>query len=71
MPESLLATLLFTDLTDSTTTAAAMGDRAWRELLEAHHADVRRELVRFRGVEVDSAGDGFFCRFDGPARPSR
>jgi class 3 adenylate cyclase len=68
VPESLLATLLFTDLTDSTTTAAAMGDRAWRELLEAHHADVRRELVRFRGVEVDSAGDGFFCRFDGPAR---
>ncbi len=68
VPDSVLATLLFTDLTDSTTMAASMGDRAWRELLSAHHADVRREVARFRGIEVDSAGDGFLCRFDGPAR---
>jgi class 3 adenylate cyclase len=68
VPDSVLATLLFTDLTDSTTMAARMGDRAWGELLAAHHADVRRELARYRGVEIDSAGDGFFCRFDGPAR---
>src|SRR6266568_1083097 len=45
-----------------------LGDRAWRDLLTRHHEDVRRELARFRGEEVDSAGDGFFCRFDGPAR---
>ena len=68
VPETVLTTLLFTDLTDSTATAARLGDRAWRELLDQHHGDVRRELARFRGVEVDSAGDGFFCRFDGPAR---
>lgn len=68
VPDSVLATLLFTDLTDSTAMAASMGDRAWRELLSAHHGDVRREVARFRGIEVDSAGDGFLCRFDGPAR---
>ena len=68
VPETVLTTLLFTDLTDSTATAARLGDRAWRELLDQHHGDVRRELARFRGVEIDSAGDGFFCRFDGPAR---
>jgi hypothetical protein len=48
--------------------AAALGDRAWRDVLSSHHADVRRELARYRGDEVDAAGDGFFCRFDGPAR---
>jgi len=68
VPDSVLATALFTDLVGSTERASALGDRAWSELLARHHADVRRELVRFRGVEVDSAGDGFFCRFDGPAR---
>jgi class 3 adenylate cyclase len=68
VPDSMLATLLFTDLTDSTVMAAKMGDQAWRALLAQHHADVRRELARYRGIEVDSAGDGFFCRFDGPAR---
>jgi class 3 adenylate cyclase len=68
VPESVLATLLFTDLTDSTSMAAAIGDRAWKEVLGQHHDDVRRALTRFRGTEVDSAGDGFFCRFDGPAR---
>ena len=68
VPDTVLATVLFTDLVGSTERAAALGDRAWRELLSRHHQDVRRELVRFRGEEVDTAGDGFFCRFDGPAR---
>ena len=68
VPDSVLATVLFTDLVGSTERAAALGDRAWREVLKRHHADVRRELARFRGEEVDTAGDGFFCRFDGPAR---
>jgi class 3 adenylate cyclase len=68
IPDSVLATVLFTDLVGSTERAAALGDRAWRDLLTRHHEDVRRDLARFRGEEVDSAGDGFFCRFDGPAR---
>jgi class 3 adenylate cyclase len=68
VPDSVLATVLFTDLVGSTERAAALGDRAWRDVLSRHHADVRRELVFFRGIEVDTAGDGFFCRFDGPAR---
>jgi class 3 adenylate cyclase len=68
VPDSVLATVLFTDLVDSTRRASELGDRRWRELLERHHADVRVELGRYRGVEVDTAGDGFFCRFDGPAR---
>jgi class 3 adenylate cyclase len=68
LSDSVLATLLFTDLTDSTSMAATMGDRAWKDLLGQHHEDVRRALTRYRGTEVDTAGDGFFCRFDGPAR---
>jgi class 3 adenylate cyclase len=68
VPDSVLATVLFTDLVGSTERAAELGDRAWRELLAEHHRLVRQELVRFRGVEIDTAGDGFFCRFDGPAR---
>ena len=68
VPDSVLATVLFTDLVGSTERAAALGDRQWRELLERHYRDVRRELARFRGQEIDNAGDGFFCRFDGPAR---
>ena len=68
IPDSVLATLLFTDLTDSTVMAAELGDVEWRRTLTEHHAEVRRELSRFRGTEVDTAGDGFFCRFDGPAR---
>ncbi|MGH3077865.1 MAG: adenylate/guanylate cyclase domain-containing protein [Gaiellaceae bacterium] len=68
VPDSVLATVLFTDLVGSSERAAALGDRGWRDLLARHHADVRRELTRYRGEEVDSAGDGFFCRFDGPAR---
>jgi pimeloyl-ACP methyl ester carboxylesterase/class 3 adenylate cyclase len=70
-PDRLLATVLFTDIVGSTAKAAELGDRAWRELLERHHALIRRELVRFRGAELDVAGDGFFARFDGPARAVR
>jgi class 3 adenylate cyclase len=68
VPDSVLATVLFTDLVDSTKRAAELGDRQWRELLTRHHTDVRRELERYRGEEIDTAGDGFFCRFEGPAR---
>jgi class 3 adenylate cyclase len=66
--ERVLATILFTDIVGSTELAARLGDTAWRELLERHHAIVRRELARFRGRELDTAGDGFFASFDGPAR---
>jgi class 3 adenylate cyclase len=69
--DRVLATVLFTDIVGSSEKAASLGDRAWRELLERHHALVRRELTRFRGVEVDTAGDGFFASFDGPARAIR
>ncbi|MFZ0341565.1 MAG: adenylate/guanylate cyclase domain-containing protein [Gaiellaceae bacterium] len=70
-PERVLATVLFTDIVGSTAKAGEIGDRAWRELLERHHRLIRRELVRFRGTELDVAGDGFFARFDGPARAVR
>lgn len=68
IPDTVLATVLFTDLVGSTARAAQLGDRPWRDLLERHNEVVRRELERFRGVEVDTAGDGFFASFDGPAR---
>lgn len=68
IPDTVLATVLFTDLVGSSERAAAVGDRAWRELLERHNDAVRHELGRFRGVELDTAGDGFFASFDGPAR---
>ena len=64
----MLTTILFTDIVDSTTRANELGDRAWRELLQAHDATVRREVARFRGNEVKSLGDGFLVLFDGPAR---
>jgi pimeloyl-ACP methyl ester carboxylesterase len=67
-PDRILATVLFTDIVGSTKRAAELGDRAWRELLEEHHAIVRRQLARFRGREVDTAGDGFLATFDGPGR---
>jgi class 3 adenylate cyclase len=67
----VLATVLFTDITGSTTRAAELGDRRWADLLAAHHALVRRELERFNGREIDTAGDGFFATFDGPARAVR
>jgi pimeloyl-ACP methyl ester carboxylesterase len=70
-PDTVLATVLFTDIVDSTATAAELGDRRWRELLQRHHDAVRRELMRHRGREVDTAGDGFFATFDGPARAIR
>jgi class 3 adenylate cyclase len=69
--DRVLATVLFTDIVGSTERAIALGDRAWRELIERHHALVRRQLTRFRGREVDTAGDGFFASFDGPARAIR
>jgi len=71
VPDTVLATVLFTDIVGSTAVAAELGDRAWRQLLERHHALVRRELARYRGEEKDTAGDGFFATFDGPARAIR
>jgi pimeloyl-ACP methyl ester carboxylesterase len=70
-PDRVLATVMFTDIVGATERAAALGDRRWRDLLDAHHALVRRELTRFRGREVDTAGDGFLATFDGPARAIR
>ena len=67
-PDRVLATVLFTDIVGATARAAELGDHAWRELLERHHETVRTQLGRFRGKEVDTAGDGFFASFDGPAR---
>jgi pimeloyl-ACP methyl ester carboxylesterase len=69
--ERRLATVLFTDIANSTRKAAELGDRRWTELIAAHHARVRAELARFRGDELDTAGDGFFASFDGPARAIR
>ena len=69
--ERALATTLFTDIVGSTRKTAELGDRAWRELVERRHAIVRAMLTRFRGTEVDTAGDGFFATFDGPARAVR
>jgi class 3 adenylate cyclase len=69
--DRVLATVMFTDLVGSTERAAALGDRAWRELLDRHHSIVRRALARHRGREIDTAGDGFFAAFDGPARAIR
>jgi class 3 adenylate cyclase len=71
VPDSILTTVLFTDIVGSTERAAELGDREWRDVLERHHATVRRALARFRGHEHDTAGDGFFATFDGPARAIR
>ncbi len=70
-PDKVLATVMFSDIVGSTARAAELGDARWRELLAAHHRRVRAQLARFRGVELDTAGDGFFARFDGPARAIR
>jgi pimeloyl-ACP methyl ester carboxylesterase len=70
-PDRVLATVLFTDIVDATRKASEVGDRRWRDLLEAHHGAVREELSRFRGREIDTAGDGFLAAFDGPARAVR
>jgi pimeloyl-ACP methyl ester carboxylesterase len=70
-PDRILATVLFTDIVGSTKRAVELGDRDWGELLEQHHAIVRRQLARFRGHEVNIAGDGFLATFDGPGRAIR
>ena len=70
-PERFLATILFTDIVGSTDLAAKVGDREWRRLLAAHHAAIRTQLKKFGGREVDTAGDGFLCRFDQPAQAVR
>ena len=69
--DRVLATVLFTDIVDSTERVAALGDRRWREVVEQHHSAVRTLLARYRGVEVDTAGDGFLASFEGPARAVR
>ncbi len=69
--DRVLATVLFTDIVDSTRRAAEMGDRGWRALLDAHDAIVRSQLARFRGREVNTSGDGFLAMFDGPQRAIR
>ena len=69
--DRILATVLFTDIVGGTEKAAALGDQRWRELLQRHHAAVREQLARFRGREIDTAGDGFLAAFDGPARAVR
>jgi len=69
--ERILATLLFTDIVGSTSKAAELGDRRWKDLLEEHHKLVRTELLRFKGRELDTAGDGFFATFDGPGAAIR
>jgi pimeloyl-ACP methyl ester carboxylesterase len=70
-PDRVLATILFTDIVSSTATAARLGDRSWRNLLDRHNALIRRQLERFRGQELGTTGDGFFASFDGPARAIR
>jgi len=69
--DRVLATVLFTDIVDSTRRAAEMGDRDWRALLDAHDAIVRVQLTRFRGREVNTSGDGFLAMFDGPQQAIR
>ena len=69
--DRVLATVLFTDIVGATSLAERLGDRDWKNLLDRHHVLVRQELERFRGREVDTAGDGFFATFDGPARGVR
>jgi class 3 adenylate cyclase/pimeloyl-ACP methyl ester carboxylesterase len=70
-PDRVLITVLFTDLVGATAVAAELGDSAWRDLLARHHGVIRREITRYRGREVDTAGDGLFATFDGPARAIR
>jgi class 3 adenylate cyclase len=69
--DRVLVTVLFTDIVGSTELVSELGDRRWRELIEGHHEAVRRELARFGGREIDTAGDGFLAAFDGPARAIR
>jgi class 3 adenylate cyclase len=69
--DTVLTTVLFTDIVRSTEHMASLGDRRWKELVEMHHAVIRHTLARWQGVEVDTAGDGFYATFDGPARGIR
>ncbi len=69
--DRVLATVLFTDIAGATEHAARLGDRRWHDVLDSHHALIRRELAHFRGREIDTAGDGFLATFDGPARAVR
>jgi len=69
--ERILATVLFSDIVDSTATASSLGDRRWRSLLDAHNRAVREQLRRFHGREINTTGDGFIASFDGPARAIR
>jgi class 3 adenylate cyclase len=69
--DTILSTVLFTDIVDSTQRQASLGDHGWKELIEQHHAAVRGSLVRWHGVENDTAGDGFYATFEGPARAIR
>ena len=71
VPDTVLATVLFTDIVDSSARAVELGDRAWADLVRRHHAVVRAQLDRFQGRELDTAGDGFFAAFDGPIRAIR
>ena len=68
IPDRVLATILFTDIVGATEKAADLGDQEWSRLLARHNELIREELIRFRGREIDTAGDGFFVTFDGPAR---
>jgi class 3 adenylate cyclase/DNA-binding beta-propeller fold protein YncE len=70
-PQRLLTTVLFTDIVGSTDKAVEVGDKRWRQIVSAHHTLVRRQLKRFQGREVDTAGDGFFATFDQPAQAIR
>jgi class 3 adenylate cyclase len=70
-PDRVLTTVLFTDLVGSTERLATIGDAGWRELVGRHHDLVRQKLSRYRGTEIDTAGDGFYATFDGPARAIR
>ncbi len=69
--DRVLATVLFTDIVDATEHAARLGDSKWHDLISRHHEVVRQQLEHFRGKEIDTAGDGFFATFDGPARAVR
>jgi len=70
-PERVLATVMFTDIVGASERAAGLGDRRWHDVLDSHHALIRRQLNHFRGREIDTAGDGFLATFDGPARAVR
>jgi class 3 adenylate cyclase len=69
--DTILSTVLFTDIVGSTERQAALGDRGWKDLVERHHATIRAALERWHGQENDTAGDGFYATFDGPARAIR